>query len=395
MSSTQNEILLAELGINEIKYTIPKLARGDVGLSELWKLLRPSAHEGRIVPYGFIFVKNKALLTENIDKGALISNRKISLDTARRLADGVQTFTVFGREGRFYGLLCLKRALLLEPDQIKFASKLQGILSRVDALGKVEMFVEQGIITCQGRRWFFKRSIDNIIESVNQCVPQANTLRLRHILHFCYHELSPFNIGSTIIWYLKKLTDLEIVRIAPQLDLRLFNLSLDIKEHATALKHLLSNSDGALIIDEESKAIGAAAHLKYSKISEEMIEAMEGTRHTSARRFTYDSVNAVAFVVSSDGAVSVFSDGAKVGELAIRPAERSAASLSKVAPDKRGDVYSSSHRVKCGKCGKTSIIEEVVILGWKDREEVHCDVCGKEIYSSMCFHLGSHVMKVF
>jgi hypothetical protein len=76
MSSTQNEILLAELESNGIQHTIPKLARCDVGLSELWRLLSPIVHEERIVPYGFIFVKNKTLLTETVDKGALISNRK-------------------------------------------------------------------------------------------------------------------------------------------------------------------------------------------------------------------------------------------------------------------------------------------------------------------------------
>jgi hypothetical protein len=42
---------------------------------------------------------------------------------------------------------------------------------------------------------------------------------------------------------------------------------------------------------------------------------MGGTRHTSAARHTYDCPDVLAFVVSIDGPVTVFSDGLRIAQL--------------------------------------------------------------------------------
>jgi len=46
---------------------------------------------------------------------------------------------------------------------------------------------------------------------------------------------------------------------------------------------------------------------------------MRGTRHTSAARHTYDCPDVLAFVVSTDGPVTVFSDGRRIAELKADP----------------------------------------------------------------------------
>ena len=43
--------------------------------------------------------------------------------------------------------------------------------------------------------------------------------------------------------------------------------------------------------------------------------ATKGTRHTSAARHTYDCPDMLAFVVSTDGPVTVFSDGQRIADL--------------------------------------------------------------------------------
>ena len=103
---------------------------------------------------------------------------------------------------------------------------------------------------------------------------------------------------------------------------------------------------------------------------------------------------AVAFVVSSDGPVSVFSDGVKVGHLAVLPAADVAAGVKKMVPQKKRDVSYSSYRIVCAHCRKTSVVEEVVVIGWKEMEETNCKLCGTQLYSSMCYQLESHILKV-
>ena len=45
---------------------------------------------------------------------------------------------------------------------------------------------------------------------------------------------------------------------------------------------------------------------------------MRGTRHTSAARHTFDCPDVLAFVVSADGPVTVFSDGQRIADLKLR-----------------------------------------------------------------------------
>jgi ribosomal protein L37E len=78
----------------------------------------------------------------------------------------------------------------------------------------------------------------------------------------------------------------------------------------------------------------------------------------------------------------------------VLPAADVAAGLKKVVPQKKRDVSHSSYRIGCRRCGKTSTVEEVVVLGWKEMEETYCKLCGTQLYASMCFELGSHILKV-
>jgi len=70
---------------------------------------------------------------------------------------------------------------------------------------------------------------------------------------------------------------------------------------------------------KHERSVGA--QLKYSEASKRLIEARAGTRHTSAQRFSYDFAKGIIFVVSSDGPVTVFSDGMSVTDLEVRFAD--------------------------------------------------------------------------
>jgi DNA integrity scanning protein DisA with diadenylate cyclase activity len=58
--------------------------------------------------------------------------------------------------------------------------------------------------------------------------------------------------------------------------------------------------------------------MRPSRQSEQAVPATKGTRHTSAARHTYDCPDVLAFVVSTDGPVTVFSGGQRIADLKAR-----------------------------------------------------------------------------
>jgi len=52
------------------------------------------------------------------------------------------------------------------------------------------------------------------------------------------------------------------------------------------------------------------ARLVPSSAAEETVEALRGTRHTSARRYSHDDPLATVIAVSDDGPITVFRNGA-------------------------------------------------------------------------------------
>jgi DNA integrity scanning protein DisA with diadenylate cyclase activity len=394
VSLSDNKLILAELENSGVAPFLPEFCKTKVALAEIQRLLSPIRHEGHTVPYGFIFAKTKGCVEQLTASRRLIQQKNLTSEVARRLADGLHAFVTYVRADRFLGLLCFDPPLADEAQLVAAALDLRGMVGRVDTRAWASLYLGAGIAACENRQWLFKPHVQSILEAVTQCVPQADTVTLRKLLEFCYYKLSPLRIGATIVWCLREPTQGEIQKMKPQIDLQPYNLNPSAGNDAAVITHLLSNADGALILDHTTTAIGAAAHLQYSKKSERLIRATEGIRHTSARRFSYDLAKAVVFVVSSDGPVSVFSDGVKVGHLAVVPAADVAAGLKKMVPLKKQDVSYTSYRIVCAHCGKTSVVEEVVVIGWKEMEETYCKLCGTQLYASMCFQLGSHILKV-
>ena len=128
-----------------------------------------------------------------------------------------------------------------------------------------------------------------------------------------------------------------------------------------------------------------------------MIQAYTGTRHTSARRFSYDRSETIVFTVSSDGPVTIFSDGLKIGEIDtydVFDALTDELFYRSVAPDSN-DVESSSWETICPNCGKTSVIHEIFIYGWREDETVNCELCGTQIEARRCYTLNAQLVKRF
>jgi len=87
-------------------------------------------------------------------------------------------------------------------------------------------------------------------------------------------------------------------KICPNFTLQEIETRVGSDRSVAVLRHLLTYTDGAVILDAQARAIGVGAQLKYSEASKRLIEARAGTRHTSAQRFSYDFAKGIIFVVS-------------------------------------------------------------------------------------------------
>ena len=397
MSLSDYKLLLAELENSEVVHLLPEFCKTEAALAEMRRLLNPIRHEGHSVPYGFIFAKTKGCVERLTAGSRLIQQKPLTLEVARRLADGLHAFVTYVKTDRFLGLLCVDPPLVDETHLVAMARNLEGMVCRVDTRACASLYLGSGIATCENRQWLHKPHVQSILQAVTQCVPQADQGTFRKLLEFCHYKLSPARIGTTVVWCLREPTRGEMQKMKPQIDLQPYDLHVTVENDAAVITHLLSNADGALILNEATQAIGTAAHLHYSRKSERLIRATEGTRHTSARRFSYDMPKVVVFVVSSDGPVSgLFGRGKDraTGHTSLSRSSCSGWYFKKMVPEKKQDVSHSSYRIACAHCGKTSAVEEIVIIGWKEREETNCKLCGTQLYSSMCFQLGSHILKV-
>jgi DNA integrity scanning protein DisA with diadenylate cyclase activity len=125
------------------------------------------------------------------------------------------------------------------------------------------------------------------------------------MLEFAVHDLGSMGNGSLLI-YRPEPTP------GPPVEERLPTpppLQVRRAVHLAPLRHALAQVDGAAIFDAQGVLRRLGVRLVPSKAAEATVEALGGTRHTSARRYSYDDPRATVIVVSEDGPVSVLRNG--------------------------------------------------------------------------------------
>lgn len=148
----------------------------------------------------------------------------------------------------------------------------------------------------------------------------------------------------------------------------------------SALKTMLSGQvDGATIISPEGLFQGTGAQLQPSTKSKQTVSEYKGTRHTSARRFSYDFDGSIVVVVSGDAKVSIFSDGASIADLRTVPT-RHAAELLRQNDEATPDSV-RSFRQLCAGCGKLCVIQGNKLSDEGRTHSIQCPVCNRTLLS--------------
>jgi DNA integrity scanning protein DisA with diadenylate cyclase activity len=353
---------------------VPLPLDGDLGstlLDEIQYARRPQVHERHVPRYGSLIFPDHHGGWMPAEVGAkLVALPETDLRFLRRFADGRGALLV-RRPREATQLATFEHTITYEASLVDVQRASGAYLVQRSGDGSVRIFTEETIVTWDGVRWRAKPPARRFEEAIRRVVEIADPTILAGILEVCVHWLSPSYVGTTIVWYCtdededdRALMDLSLARRTPP-------LRLDERSHLPPLLSALRQVDGAATVSAGGTLRHVRVFLRPSEKSTELVPAIQGTRHTSARRFSYDEPRALVFVVSEDGPVSVFADGARI---ALVRTDRS----WMVAPrDEAGDGHRPE--VECGTCGKAVVVDAHDDAGPDASRERSCPVCGSPI----------------
>ena len=281
---------------------------------ELARCLDPFVHEQNIRPYGAIVCRD----APHLDRlGRIVDTDQLGADVVRSLADGRHSL-VLAVKGQPPQLLLLDEAVDTDQDYASRAMWIDGVIACNDGEGTVRLVTDSSVTIVEGRRWTTKSLVFEAAEDVLSVVPAAQHAVVRRLLELCHHRISPSRLGATIIYLL---TDMEQAGRRRDEGIRLASLGLSILSEADEplVLHQARYRDGAMLVGRDGTLLAVNVILRTEHASESAIPAMKGTRHTSASRHTYDCPDTLAFVVSADGPVTVFSDGQRIADLTMSP----------------------------------------------------------------------------
>jgi len=278
--------------------------------AELARCLDPFVHEQDIRPYGAIVAREMPHLTR---LGRLIDIGEVPIEVLRSMADGVHSLVVVVRHEP-PRLLLLHERMDTDQDYASHAVWIDGVIVCNDAAGVVRIVTDSSVTLVEGRKWVKKDLVYEAAEDIAQVVPAADPLVARRLLELAHHRFSSNGVGATIVYALVDEPDAGHRR-NHGVSVEAFQLSVLNEPEDPLLLHQARYRDGALLVARDGRLRAVNVILRPTRASEQAVPVIRGTRHTSAARHTYDCPDVLAFVVSTDGPVTVFSDGQRIADL--------------------------------------------------------------------------------
>lgn len=280
-----------------------------VVVDELDYALRPPRHERRLPTYGAIVLPSRAPDEWSRITGLTTTlSRTVERDDqdTRRYADGLVSWTIREASG-VTSLAVFDRAAGSERDVVVLAEATGGIIVQRRPDSDVRVAGSFGVARWDGSTWHVEPPVGSWLEQASCALDGGDSGALDRVLRFAVHDLGAAGIGALMILGGADNGNFE-QRLASPPPLR-----LDRPTDLGPLRHVLTQVDGATLIDSEGVLRQLGVRLIPSSTAETSIEAMGGTRHTSARRYSFDDPSAIVIAVSESGPVTVFRDGRIVG----------------------------------------------------------------------------------
>jgi DNA integrity scanning protein DisA with diadenylate cyclase activity len=380
---------IARLHAELVDELVPLPVDGPAGtalLTELFYALHPPVHEGRAPAFGAIVhlaPEERGPIDGSPPDGVPAASSRLdhrldveligaTLDPPmqRMAADGQSTF-VWRAPERPEGLVTLARSHAAEADLVGLRERLGDVaVIQRNFDGWVRVVTAEGVVIWTGVDWVFKPVARSYVAPLARLLPGVDADVLAALLELCVHGLSARGVGATLVWWLGEGPPQGINRATAQ---SAYSLTVTDRRHHPALLSICSQVDRAVVVRHtgELKAVDVA--LVTSAESESRVAPWGGTRHSSARRYSYDQHDSVVFVVSADGPVSVFVDGASAAQVRVDPC-RLGFTIARLQPDSAGLVMG------CPSCKRELLVDVTDIPGWAGGpEELACPVCDEPI----------------
>lgn len=327
---------------------------------------------------------------KKIDAGIIISNKSLPIkyDSFKsddlKFTDGLYSFLFVN--GKKKSVIFFPN---IEIDDEKLVSlTLDKIIIIQRISDKIKIFYQGNVFLCNNRYWLIKENISNAIYKTIKCAPQVDETTFTKIISFAYYHLSHYNIGATLVYLITNKLSLHGLKN------RRNSLNITEPKHRLLLKSYLNQIDGATFIDSKGNIISSEIHLKTTDKSIKIISQSTGTRHTSARRYSYDKADCIIVTVSEDGPVSIFSDGINIATLNEYSISEDFGNIGKLAEEYGNSYGEEESEATCSNCGKKNIIySNSVSGGWDEREIINCALCDVEITTIKCMSYKTHIIK--
>lgn len=345
-------------------------------------------HEGLRPPYGCLIVPDIAPVAQALETfrpaevGTTTSPGTagpwVELHAIRPLVDGQSTILVRDLPGAG-GLATLD--LSEELGAVDATRTHHGITVQRLPNGRIRVVTRRHIAISDGHDWSVRPHAGAVVNPLTSelALDGNRVARMREIgalLEFCFHSLSPAGIGATLVVALDGTAqDLESgvsdAGTRPAVSLNVFDRS-----DQTLLRNTLAAVDGACLVDPDGSLQRYQTKLASSQQTAARISEHGGTRHTSAKRFSFEHPDALVVVVSADGPVTLFCAGVVVASL---PQPDSSGSWILTAdPDVRKRAQQRERQDECSACQSDLTTRLTVDPESATVTTLRCVVCGTE-----------------
>ena len=273
---------------------------------------RPEVFEQRVPSFGAIVAPTTDSSTWSAGTALDIDLRPVDgpwLKAARLFADGLSSWVVLDPGGYPTGAV-FDRPAGSERDLVIVSEVMGATVIQRHPNGTVRVVGASGVHRWDGRSWHHEPPLASWIDAlVAACGGMDRGEIVELLLAFAVHDLGARHVGATLIY---RADETATARLEARIK-RVPLLRLTHPPDLAPLRHALAQIDGATLFDADGVMVQVGVRLVPSPTAEAEVDALRGTRHTAARRYSHDDPAATVIVVSETGTVTVLRGGNILG----------------------------------------------------------------------------------
>lgn len=350
-------------------------------LDELLYARHIPVHEGLRPPYGSLIVN--ALPPGDTYATRKTGERGADLKGIRPFVDGNTTVLIRDLAGNN------AVAQVDVSDELKLLQltrDTKGVAVQRLRDGRVKVATQHHVVINDVHEWSVRTQAREVLAGLTTSLQLPNDAALQgrlqgilDLLDLCFHRLSPQGIGATLVLML----DGTVADVHEGLTDKGDEPAIAINAFTVADRDLmvsmLTSVDGACMVENDGTVTLYKAKLKTTEKAQEVIAQQGGTRHTSAKRFSYANRQCMVVVVSADGPVTLFADGIPIVRLQQDAAEDHKPWRTRMPLSEQGRYQQERNEIECGRCERRIVFTVVTALdGSGPARQISCPICGND-----------------